>query len=89
VLAVPPSAASRPSGAIVLVGSVESASPRQWVVRSSEHGRVQVFLATKGVVDGAPAPGVTVRVEGAVIEDFIRTAAIEVMATRVTVEQAR
>ncbi len=89
VSAMAGAAASRPSGAIVLVGSVESTAPRHLVVRSAEHGRVQVFFATKVTLDGTPPPGSTVRVEGAVIDDFIRTATLEVMATHVTVEPSK
>lgn len=73
---------------IVVSGSIQSTSGRSLMLWDSDVGNVRVFFSTKAKITGTVAKGATVRVEGTLIEDFIRTTSIEVMATSVTVERA-
>jgi hypothetical protein len=50
---------------------------------------VAVFLSTTADVTGLLDPGVRVRVEGHVIEDFVQSANVDVMASAVTTIEGR
>lgn len=73
---------------IVVSGAIQSTSGRSLMLWDSDVGNVRVFFSTKAKITGAVVKGASVRVEGTLIEDFIRTTSIEVMATSVTVERA-
>lgn len=77
------------SGTVELSGIVEAVSGRRLVVSDERCGRVAVFLSTTADVTGLLEPGVRLRVEGTVIEDLVRTARVEVMASVVTTVEAR
>lgn len=85
-VAIAIAASDKKPAPIVVSGPIKSTSGRSLVLWDSDIGDVRVFFSTKATITGTVVKGATVRVEGTLIEDFIRTTSIEVMATSVTVE---
>jgi hypothetical protein len=79
----------RPTGAVEMTAILERVDGRRLLLNHADYGFVAVFLSTTADVTGLLDPGVRVRVEGHVIEDFVQSANVDVMASAVTTIEGR
>ncbi len=79
----------RPTGAIEMTAVLERVDGRRLLLNHAQYGFVAVFVSTTADVTGLLDPGVRVLVTGVVIEDFVQSAEVDVMASAVTTIEGR